>query len=266
MYIYYGFCVILFGLIFGSFLNCCAMRLVRGEDFVRGRSHCINCGHELAAIDLIPLFSYLITKGRCRYCKEKISIRYPITEITFAVLSLFLYMYFIPNGLSFQTVFVRNWILTGCMFVLSLTDIENYEIPDGVIITGFINWIVFSLIDFFTGNIGFIEIIHNLIAGILCGSVMLILSLIMDRILKKESLGGGDIKLYAMLSLYLGYFGAYELVMFSCVIGIIFGFLRKKKKRNLNEEFPFGPCICAAAYILLFYSETITEWYVSSFL
>ncbi len=270
MLLYYGVCTAAFGLIFGSFLNCMAMRIVRKEDFVRGRSHCMSCGHELSAGDLIPLFSWLIHKGRCRYCGEKISVRYPLAESAFSVLSLILYIAFIgcKGGFSIGAVitFFEYWFLTGCLFALTLTDLEDLTIPDGVILAGVINWGLFTALEIALGIKPINWMLHHLLAGFLVGAVMLILSLIMDRMIRKESLGGGDMKLYALLGLYLGYAGSYELVMLSCFLGLVFVAVRKVMNRESSAEFPFGPSIALAGYILLMASDTITNWYFGTLL
>ena len=266
MIVYYGGCVVLFGLIFGSFLNCTAMRLVRGEDFVRGRSHCPHCGHELTAIELIPVISFVIQRGRCRHCKEKISIRYITAEITFALLSLGLYLNLVLTpgmGLEQILIFFRNWIFTGCLFLVTLTDLENCEIYDGVLLFGFINFLVFGVVCVVMKMVDYRFLVLAVLAALGVGAVMLIISIIMDKVLKKESLGGGDIKLFAVLGLYLGFYGSYELVILSCVLGLVFVGIRRLIKPEAFPEFPFGPAIALGGYILLIAEKYITAWYQS---
>jgi leader peptidase (prepilin peptidase)/N-methyltransferase len=267
MTIYYGVCVALFGLIFGSFLNCTAMRLVRGEDFVRGRSKCPKCGRELTAIELIPVVSFVIQRGKCRHCGEKISPRYIAAEIAFAVLSLGLYIKLILGGGLFDAeqllIFFRNWGVTGCLFVVTLTDLESMEIYDGVLIFGLLNFVAFAIVQAFLGFVGFKFLGLSVLSGIVTGAVMLFLSLLMDKILKKDSLGGGDIKLYALLGVYLGFFGAYELLILSCVLGLIYVGIRKLLDPSASKEFAFGPALALAGYILLLTEEYITGWYLS---
>ncbi len=286
MLIYYGVCTAVLGLLFGSFLNCTAMRIVRREDFVKGRSHCMSCGHELTARDLVPLFSWLVHKGRCRHCGEKVSVRYPVTEASFMFLSMILYITVLGLGLGVTDNSVNNtiilygtsitvariitffkyWFLTGCLFVLSLTDLETFEIPDGTIIAGAVSWIVFSVIEVILGIHDIKLIILHALAGFVIGAVMLIMSLIMDKILHRDSLGGGDIKLYSLLGLYLGYAGSYELIILSCILGLLFAAVRKAVLPEASKEFPFGPAIAVSGYLLLLVSEAITNWYLGLFL
>ncbi len=266
MIIYYGGLVVLFGLIFGSFLNCTAMRLVRGEDFVKGRSRCPHCGHELTAIELIPVVSFLIQGGRCRHCREKISPRYIAAELAFALLSLGLYLKLIlVSGIGTEQIllFFRDWILTGCLFVVALTDLESYEIHDGCLIFGALNFLVFEVVLVALKAIDLRIILYSVLAGFAVGAVMLFTSLIMDKVLKKESLGGGDIKLFALLGLYLGFYGAYELVILSCVLGLLFAAVLRVTKPDAPKAFAFGPAIALAGYILLLCEEYITAWYRS---
>ena len=273
--IYYGILTAVLGAIFGSFLNCMAMRISRGEDFIQGRSHCMDCGHELKAGDLIPVISFIASRGRCRYCGKKISPRYPAAELLFMILSLLLYITRIvavgESGLDIPVIigFIRDWALTGCLFALSITDLETYEIPDGYIISGILIWIAGAAAEFViyplscSQPLRLIDIGHHLAAGVICGGVMLLLSLIMDRLLKKESLGGGDIKLFFMLGLYMTYFGVYGLIFLSAVIGLLMLPVIKRIK-NGDERVPFGPAIAMAEYILLIVGGPLEDLYINA--
>ncbi len=266
MLIYYGVCTAILGLIFGSFLNCTAMRIVRGEDFVKGRSHCMSCLHELSARDLVPVFSYLLSRGRCRYCGAKISIRYPIAELIFMMLSLGLYVPLIGFGQVNVITFFKYWFLTGCLFLLSITDLESFEIPDGALITGAAGWLIFTMAELLFGIHDIKWALFHLLSGFSLGAVMLLLSLIMDKILGRASLGGGDIKLFSLLGLYLGFAGGYELIILSCIVGLLFAGLRKILLKNASKEFPFGPSIALSGYLLLIFGDKLTNWYLSFFM
>ncbi len=275
MTIYFGVITFIFGLIFGSFLNCMAMRIARKEDWVKGKSHCIKCGHELSAIDLVPLVSFLSTGGRCRYCKGKISSRYPVTEFTFALLAVVMYQALLARAISdhFMTLdseqlfpamilFIRNMILTGALFVAALVDIEIMEIPDGCIICGTIAWI-------FTAGFCYKEaskVLHHLLAAVIMFAGIMLITLLMEKILQKEALGGGDIKLLTMLALYLGYAGSYELILFSSILGLVFAAVRRISDPGAGKEFPFGPAIALSGYLLLICADKITSWYMGFFI
>ncbi len=208
------------GAVFGSFLNCAAWRIAHGESFLKGHSHCVSCGHELGIRDLVPVFSWLAMRGRCRYCKAKISVRYPLTELFFAVVTVSCLLRF-----DLTVLCLRNWIFLCCLFCLSLVDLETFTIPDGCLIVALAAWVIaLPFIGMSLGEAGL-----HVLAGVVFGGGILGLSLILDKILGKDSLGGGDIKLFGVTGLYLGMIGTLFVVLFSAVIGLAFAaFLRLK--------------------------------------
>ena len=249
--------ILLFGLVFGSFLNCTAMRIVRREDFVHGRSRCIVCGHELGAADLLPVISWVFLRGACRYCKSRISLRYPLTELLFAALACGLYLRF-----GFSVRLCRDLVLAGCLFTLSLVDLESFEIPDGCLLIGLLAWIVSLPLLGMTAR----EILSHILSGAVYGAGMLTISLLFDALLKKESMGGGDIKLIALLGLYLGFLGAYFMILAACVLGLIAAGGRALfLKQRFFKPIPFGPSIAMAGYIMLLLGEQLAQWYLGLF-
>ena len=109
--LYCGAVAVILGAVFGSFLNCAAWRIAHGESFLRGHSRCPSCGHELGARDLVPVLSWVFQRGRCRYCGVKISVRYPLTELAFALLTLLCLLRF-----DLSVLCLRNWIFLCCLF------------------------------------------------------------------------------------------------------------------------------------------------------
>ena len=255
----YVFTVII-GLVMGSFLNCMAMRISRHESIL-GRSHCENCGHELGFLDLIPIFSYIFSKGKCRYCGQKISIRYPISEIVSALVFVL-----IVKEFWFTRETIEYLILASICLAISFCDLEDFTIPNVLIVLGIINRIVFILL----GNNIPSELLNSLISGLIASVPVLVLSIVMDKILKKDTMGGGDIKLLFMLGLYLAT-GSTTLtiglnlvgLLLSCVIGIIFGVISTKGEKG--KAFPFGPSICLGFLLSLLYGSRIVIWYLSLF-
>ena len=241
----------IFGSVFGSFINCMAWRIVNKESIVKGRSHCTTCGHVLGVLDLIPIFSYLFSKGKCRYCKESYSPRYMITEVILAVVfMLFAYRY----DVSVETL--RYMLLSCILLGLSLVDLDSYEIPNRFIIAGIVLWAV--TIPFMETSIKE-QVTTGLLGGICIGGGILLLSLFMDMVLKKESMGGGDIKLFFMLGLYLGpALGLLHLII-SCFVGIFFVVILRKNK------IPFGPAISIGAIITLLWGNEFMTWYLGLF-
>ena len=274
MIIYFGIVTFIFGLLLGSFLNCTAMRICRKEDWVKGKSHCMHCGHDLSAKDLIPLFSYLSTKGRCRYCREKISKRYPLTELTFALLATFMYIAVLKEPLRGYfdegadilvplVVFIRNIFLTGCLFIIALVDLEIQEVPDGCLFAGGAAFFITSPLAYRYNGDGeyFYWLLFRVLAAIGTLAIILALVMLLEKFLHKDAMGGGDIKLFSLMALYLGYAGSYELVLLSCILGLIFAFVRKILYPDSAKELPFAPAIAASGFLLLIFSDAITNWY-----
>ncbi|MCR5545000.1 MAG: prepilin peptidase [Lachnospiraceae bacterium] len=249
MIVYFAVIALILGMVFGSFLNCAAWRISRKKSFIKGRSICPVCKHELSAKDLIPVVSYIVSKGKCRYCGTKISIRYPLTEVFFGVISVVM---FLQDGLS--VLFIRDFIFACCLFCLSLVDLEIFEIPDGCLIISVLAWIL--SLPFLNVNLTYI--LGHIAAGFGFGFGFLILSIVMDRILKKESLGGGDIKLFFVMGLYLGLIGGMFTVMLAAVVGLIFA--------KGKEKISFGPFISVATWVVLMFGEPLVQWYLDALL
>ena len=246
-------CVLAFalGAVFGSFLNCAAWRIAHGESFLRGRSHCTTCGHALGVRDLVPILSWLFQRGRCRYCGAKISVRYPLTELAFAVLTVLCLLRF-----DLTVLCLRNWIFLCCLFCLSLVDLECLTIPDGCLLTAVGAWVL--ALPFLRP--GWAEILRHVLAGLAFGGGILLVSILMDKLLGKESLGGGDVKLFAVVGLYLGFVSTLFCVMLSCVFGLLFALLLNRGGKG--RAIPFGPSISAAAAFMLLYGQGLVQWYL----
>lgn len=248
------FCIVVaacFGAVMGSFLNCAAYRICHGESFLKGRSRCPSCGHTLGAWELIPVFSWLFLKGRCKACGERISARYPLTELAFAAVTAICLLRF-----DLTVLCLRNFIFLCCLFLLVLTDLEGMLIPDGCHLVSVAAWILAQPFLFRGwGDVGL-----AVLSGLLFGGGLLLVSLLMDRLLGRESLGGGDIKLFAVVGLYLGMIGTLFAMMLACVLGLLFAALRKARGEG-GKEFPFGPSIAAAAAFMLLFGEPVVAWY-----
>ena len=244
----------LLGLVMGSALNCLAFRLARGEKWSGGRSKCPACGHVLGAAELVPLFSWLFLKGRCRHCGASISVRYPITELTLGVIFAAMVLRF---GLSLQTL--TTLILCACLFCLSLVDLEVQLIPDRFLLIPAAVRLTQLL---FEG--GWRGLLRGLWPALALGAVMLLLVLCMDRLLHKESMGGGDIKLFAMLGLWFSFPCCLFLLLAACVIGLLLAAVLVRMKRG--AAFAFGPAISAAAVVTLLAGEPVVNWYLGLFL
>ena len=251
-----AYCVsvaLLFGAVMGSFLNCAAWRIARGESFVRGRSRCPACSHTLGPADLVPVLSWVFSRGRCRYCGAPVSVRYPVTELLCAALTVSCLLRF---GLS--ALCARNYVFVCCLFCLSLVDLDVCEIPDGCLLISAAAW--FAALPFL--RVGARAALGNVLAGLCTGAALLLMSMAMDRALGRESMGGGDIKLFAVVGLYLGATATLFALLLSCVLGLVFA---AATGAGRSRPFPFGPSVAAAACVLLFGGDALTAWYWNLF-
>jgi len=257
---------VILGSVMGSFLNCTAIRIVRRESFVKGRSHCMSCGHTLSPLDLVPIFSFIFLRGKCRYCGAKLNPRYLIAELlgagTYFVTVLCL-------GFSLQTL--ELLILSSIMLCITFADLEDFIIPDGLVLAGIICRIPFVLL---SGSVGKTAL-SSLLGGVCVAVPLLLIALLMDKLLKKESMGGGDIKLFFMVGLYLGWQRTLVALLFACISGILFGVIYKAKaskaENNVEDEevpagaFPFGPSIALGAYLSYLMGNALLSFYIGLF-
>lgn len=246
------------GLVMGSALNCLSYRIAHNQKWSGGRSACPSCGHILATKDLIPLFSWLFLKGKCRYCGEKVSARYPLTEALLALVYVsLLWRYELSLNL------VSTTILCSCLFCLSLVDLETQIIPDRFLLIP----AIVRIIQLFIEN-SLMNALLSLIPAIVLGGSVLVISLIMDKILKKDTMGGGDIKLLAVLGLFLSPFPlcipeGLMLLFIACIVGIVIGSILMKV--DSETPFPFGPALAIAAWITLLFGQPLAAWYTNLF-
>lgn len=247
--VFLAFCL---GACMGSFLNCAAWRITHGESFIRGRSHCPFCGHELGLVELIPVFGWLILKGRCRHCREKISVRYLLTEIIFGAITVMCLLRF-----DLTVLCLRNYIFLCILFLLTLTDIEDMIIPDGCHVAALLVWVATEPFLF----AGWKDVGFSILSLVIFGGGLLAISLVMDRILGRDSLGGGDIKLFGVVGLYLGLIGTLFTVVLACAAGLVFHLFSGGRKEE-GQAFPFGPWIAGAAAVMLLYGAPLVSWYL----
>jgi len=244
----------LIGLIAGSFLNCLSWRLVHGESVIKGRSHCAVCGHVLGPPDLVPLLSWLLLKGRCRYCGEPVSVRYPLAELACGIMYGTLTWRY---GFSPETP--RLLLLFSLLLAVALVDLEDGWVPDRFLITGAAGYLLLLPLEpepmkaLFRGLIGAAALFLPL----------LFLVLAADKLLGRESMGGGDLKLFALLGLYFGWEQGLLLVILSCCTGLASAAVMGKAKPG--KPFPFAPAIAAAAWLTAMWGEPIIRWYLSLF-
>lgn len=238
MKMFYIIIFFIFGCVFGSFYNVVAFRTVNKESLIKPRSHCPKCKHILSWYELIPIISFIIQKGRCRSCKEKISVFYPLMELFSGILFAISFYSF---GFSYELLMALS--LSSMLIIITVTDLNYYIIPDEVNI--FFGILIFIINIFIYGFIGSLKYLGF---GLIMFLFMYCLMLIGNFIFKQESLGGGDIKLLFVLGmvcpLILSFFGL-TLGAFLALPTSLFLYLKHKDK-----ILPFGPFLVSAFLII----------------
>lgn len=236
--IYIYIVIFIVGSVMGSFLNVLAVRLPNNESILWPSSHCHNCNHRLKWYELIPIFSYIVQKGRSRCCKTKIPISYLIIEIVTGILYMVSYHSF---GFSYE--FVVSLVFISALIVIIVSDIEYMIILDEIIASSAILIIVLELIFF-----GLDYTAEKIVAGILAFVTMYVIKLIGDRLFKKESMGGGDIKLMFLFGIVIGYpLSICDIFLATFIAFPVAVYILFRRKDNL---IPFGPFLAMGAILI----------------
>jgi len=250
-----GIIIFVLGLVFGSFANVVIYRLPKGKSIVSPGSQCPSCGKNILWYDNIPLLSYLLLKGKCRFCKVKISPRYFVVELITGLLFLSLYFKF---GLTVNLLIYAFFVL--CLLIMGFIDIDTYLISDVIVLPGIVIGLLCSI--FFRGmhyELTGIESIWYSFTGILTGCGILIFLAMIGRLLfKKEAMGGGDIKLLSMIGAFLGWKSVFITIFFASLLGTVISLtLIGLKKKKMEDYVPFGPYLGLGAIIALFYKGLV---------
>ncbi len=249
--------VAVLGLAIGSFLNVLIYRLPRKIPFISDRSKCPGCDTTIKWYQNIPLVSYLFLAGKCANCKKRISVRYPLVEALNALSYVYFYWQF---GLSYEFA-VFSFLLT-VLLVIFFIDLDFQIIPDVITLPG----ILFGLaISFLPGGIG---IYTGLIGMLVGGGSLFLIAILGDWLFKKESMGGGDIKMAAMLGAFLGWEKILLIFISSSVIGLVVSLIMMSFSAKLRKEraVPFGLFLATAAVLAISYGDQIIDFYVRNFL
>jgi len=257
--------IFIFGLGIGSFLNVCIYRMPKEESIVKPRSYCPNCKRAILWYDNIPLLSYILLKGRCRFCKDKISFRYFLVELLTGFLFLFLFKHY---GLGFDFVF---YILFCCgLIVATFVDISHRIIPDEISLGGIVLGFILNTIKGVSKH-SFLPIKDSLLGIFIGGGIIYLTGLSFDliyfKLLKKppidgetESMGFGDVKFLAMIGAFLGWQGCLLTFFIAPFLGAFYGlinlFLTKK------HTIPYGPFLSLGAFISMLWGKTIIDFYL----
>lgn len=236
--------VFLYGITIGSFLNVLIYRIPKKENIAIVRSHCMKCGYQLKWYDLVPLFSWLILKGKCRKCKEKISVQYPLVEAANGGLYLVVFMKF---GISIESLLYC--LLFSALLALSVIDFRTYEIPVGfnyfILILGLIR-LVTDVEHWVTYCIGFLAV---------SGFLYLIVIFSGGR-----AMGGGDVKLMATCGLLLGWKCIILAFLLGCILGSVIHLTRMKVSKE-SHMLAMGPYLSMGVALAVLYGESMINWY-----
>ncbi len=247
----------LFGLIIGSFLNVVILRLPdENASIVFPASHCPKCGHNLSWYENIPVLSYVILAGKCKSCKTAISFQYPLVELLTSLLAVACVYRF---GLSMTAA--GYFIFCAALVVIIWIDIHHQIIPDVISLPGIILGFLFSFIN------TAVTWKSSLIGLLVGGGVLYVIALFYFLIRKQDGMGGGDIKLLAMLGAFLGWQSLPFIILVSSFTGTIGGLVAMIEQRKGGQtRIPFGPFLAGAALIYLFFMEEIHQlyfWYLT---
>lgn len=251
------------GLLVGSFLNVLIVRIPKMESIVYPASHCVSCNHKLAAIDLIPVISYILLGGKCRYCGCKISPRYTLVELLMGVLAA---CAFIAYGVSVE--FVVSFVFQAILIVTAFIDLEHKIIPDVLVVAGTAVGVILSIYSIFH-KVSFYDVWYSPIVGmVLVPVVLYIVSKIGGRIYKTDyAIGLGDVRLFIPIGMIMGY----KLSIMALIIAVLFGglcgiYLILKDRANSKMEIPFAPFISVGSVISMYLGHDIVVWYLNNML
>jgi leader peptidase (prepilin peptidase)/N-methyltransferase len=248
--------VFVLGLAIGSFLNVCIYRLPLKKSILFPPSFCPRCGKRIKFYDNIPLLSYILLRGRCRHCQQRISLIYPAVELLNGLLFLLLFFRYGPSW-----DFAAKAILFSSLVVIFFIDLKYQIIPDAITLPGIIVGLGFSIL---TRSPDFLQSLLGLLAG---GGVLYLIALIGDKVFKKESMGGGDIKLAAMLGAFLGWQKVLLVFFLGSFLGALVGIIALLFSEEAREKrlIPFGPFLAAATLLAIFLGNQLFELYLKFF-
>lgn len=237
------------GLLIGSFLNVVAIRLPEGRSIAFPASHCMKCGNTLRKIDLVPVLSYIWLRGKCHYCKTSVSPVYPLGElVTGALFAVYVWQ------IGWQLELIPALLFVCIMLVIVQTDLRLMIIPDRVVLFGLLTIVPIRL---FVSHP--FPLWNYAVAGLGVGILLFLLAVI-----SKGGIGGGDIKLFALIGLFLGVQNTFLALFISSLLGVLVGAVIRLLRKDSKKKFiPFGPFIALGALFSYLWGEKAISWYWS---
>ncbi len=247
------FLAFILGACVGSFLNVCIYRLPLGKSIIWPPSHCPGCKHPILWYDNIPLISYVVLKNRCRHCGDHIPVRYFIVELITALSGMLLLYYF-----TFSAEFFVYGLFTCALITVVFIDIEHQEIPDVITVPGIAVAAVLMTVFRLDGSVSYLASFVDSVFGILAGGgSMFLLGVVGELIFRREALGGGDMKLMAMIGALLGWKLVLLTFFIAPVLGLGIGLFMKFRRQK--DAIPYAPYLALGALISLFYGYKILD-------
>lgn len=244
-------CIFILGLLMGSFLNVCIVRLPLGQSIIAPPSHCFACGTRLRVLDLVPVLSYIFLRGRCRTCGAAISMRYPCIELLTS--SLFCLCFAV---VGWNVELILAWVFTAFLLVIAVIDYDCKLIFDKVLIPFAVVALVVNFLQFSADNWQ-----DKLLGALFSGALLLLIVIV-----TQGGMGMGDMKFVTVLGLWLGIKNMAETLLISFVLGGIVGVvLLVTGKKGRKDAIPFGPFICLAALTSYLYGQELLRWYINCF-
>ena len=243
--------IFIFGLCIGSFLNVCIYRLPASKSIVHPRSMCSNCGTLIAAYDNIPVLSYLWLKGRCRHCQIKFSLRYPMVELLGGLFALGTFLKF---GLTLEALIY--YLFFAALLIVTFIDIDHRIIPNVITLPGIP--ICFAA-SFALPTIAYREALLGILIG---GGSLFLVAWSYRLITKKEGMGGGDIKLLAMMGAMVGWQGVLFTIFVASLVGTLAGLAAMlQSRKGMKLAVPFGPFLSIGSITYIFFGTPLIDWY-----
>jgi len=242
-----------FGAVIGSFLNVCIYRLPRDESIVVPSSHCPGCNTPIRPYDNIPLVSYLILRGKCRSCGESISFRYPLVEFLSATFSVVLVLFY---GLSLA--YIVYYLFVAALIVVTFIDLSHQIIPDEISLPGIV---VGAGLSWLTPHVTLVQSLLGILIG---GGSLYLVAWGYHLVTKREGMGGGDIKLLAMIGAFIGWKGVLFTILCSSLVGAVVGLVLIAVSSRADGKYavPFGPFLSLGAVTYLLVGEFLIAWYL----
>jgi leader peptidase (prepilin peptidase)/N-methyltransferase len=245
--------VFFFGMAVGSFLNVCIYRLPESLSLIHPRSMCPSCKAKIAFYDNIPVLSYLLLRGRCRHCTTSIPLRYPVVELAAGLFSVAI---FTRHGLHWEGFLL--YALVAALLVITFVDIDHQIIPNVITYPGIVIGFISS---FFVESISYKESLLGIGVG---AGILLLVALGYYFLTKTEGMGGGDVKLLAMVGAFLGWKAAIFTIFVGSAVGTLLGIaVALQTRKGRKTAIPFGPFLSLGALIYLFHGPEIVDWYIS---